>query len=228
MKANSKIRPLVYAPPQGPLKILHQDDDLLVLSKPSGLLSVPGRGEDLSDCLEMRAKEAFPEALLIHRLDMETSGVFIMAMNKDTQRNIGLQFERRKTRKTYIARVWGVIEENSGAIDLPLRCDWENRPLQIVCYEHGRASQTGWEVLEREENATRVKLTPHTGRTHQLRVHMLELDKENGGHPVLGDDFYAHEKAYDAAERLQLHAESLTLHHPKGGKLVTFTDECPF
>jgi tRNA pseudouridine32 synthase/23S rRNA pseudouridine746 synthase len=216
-------RPLQYNPPQDPLNVLHQDDALLVLSKPSGLLSVPGKAENHADSLETRAKAQFPGALLIHRLDLETSGVFIMAMNKDAQANLGKQFERRKTEKTYIARVWGTPDQDTGHIDLPLRCDWENRPRQMVCHEHGKPAQTAWKVLERAENITRLELTPHTGRSHQLRVHLAEI-----GHPILGDPFYAPEDVYDAADRLQLHALSLTVYHPQNGELTTFTDPCPF
>ena len=225
----TKPKPFTYAPPDVPLKVLHEDEDLLVLSKPSGLLSVPGKAQDHADCLQARSLEAYPEALLVHRLDLETSGVFIMARSKEVQRNLGLQFERRKTEKIYIARVWGHVDGEEGEIDLPLRCDWENRPMQMVCYEHGRSALTHWQVIGREDNATRVRLIPHTGRSHQLRVHMLELGVDKGkSHPILGDDFYAHEAAHKAAPRLQLHAESLTIHHPQDGARVTFTDSCPF
>ena len=216
-KFKPAIRPLNYGPPQAPLEIIHKDEHLLVLNKPSGLLSVPGKGPEVQDSLELRAKADFPEALLVHRLDMDTSGVFVMALNKETQRNLGLQFERRKTAKTYIARVHGSPEDNEGLIDLPLRCDWPNRPLQMVCYEHGREAQTGWKVLERGEDSTLVELNPITGRSHQLRVHMLEL-----GHPILGDCFYAPEEVFQAAPRLLLHAQSLEIHHPDGGDRVRF------
>lgn len=216
-------RPLHYAPPEIPLTVLHQDEDLLVLSKPSGLLSVPGKAESHADSLETRVKEEFPNALLVHRLDLETSGVFIMAMNKQAQANLGKQFERRKTHKTYIARVWGVPDTDNGHINLPLRCDWENRPRQMVCYKHGKPAQTDWRVLEYEGGFARLELTPLTGRSHQLRVHLAEIR-----HPILGDPFYAPEEAYEAANRLQLHAQSLTLHHPKDGEHVTFTDPCSF
>ncbi len=222
-----KLPPLFYDPPSEPLKILYQDDDLLVLSKPSGLLSVPGKAEDQRDCLETRAQDELPNALLTHRLDLETSGVFMMAMNKESQALINKQFEKRQTEKHYIARVWGHVEENNGHIDLPMRCDWENRPRQMVCYEHGRSAQTDWEVLERESASgqafTRMLLKPITGRSHQLRVHMEEI-----GHPILGEVFYAHDEAEHAAERLQLHAESLTVYHPTSGEKMTFTDPCPF
>jgi len=245
----------IYAPSQEALNILHQDGDVLVLSKPAGLLSVPGKAPEHADCLETRAKEQFPGSLLVHRLDMDTSGIFVMAMNKAAQANLGKQFERRKVQKTYIARVWGVPEEREGCVDLPLRCNWENRPLQMVCHEHGRLSQTDWRIIEHSASPllraqrsnpecpgmdgrvgsddpsrndeifkiSRVELKPLTGRSHQLRVHMAAL-----GHPILGDRFYAHERALNAADRLQLHAESITLHHPKDGTLTTFTDTCPF
>lgn len=213
-----------YNPPNEPLKIVYEDEYLLVLSKPSGLLSVPGKGEHLADCLETRAREKFPEILVVHRLDMETSGIFIMAKTKDVQANLGKQFERRKVSKTYIARAFGHPQHNEGLIDLPLRCDWPNRPKQMVCYEHGKPSQTNWKVLKREENnITRIELKPITGRSHQLRVHLKEI-----GHPILGDPFYAHDEALKSAERLQLHAQSLTVHHPENGELITFTDYAPF
>ncbi|MAF97801.1 MAG: RNA pseudouridine synthase [Micavibrio sp.] len=230
----TKPKAFSYAPPSEPLKILHEDDALLVFSKPSGLLSVPGRAEDHADCLQARAAALYPESLLVHRLDLETSGIFIMARTKEAQSHLGKQFERRKTAKTYIARIWGDVEGEEGLIDLPLRCDWENRPMQMVCYEHGRPSQTHWTVLAREtlpdgSPVTRLELNPITGRSHQLRVHLLELgNKEQGGHPILGDDFYAHERAHKAAPRLQLHAEKLTIHHPNGGERISFIDPCPF
>lgn len=215
--------PFIYTPPQEPLTIIHQDDDLLVLSKPSGLLSVPGKDPNHADCLEARAKKQFPSALTVHRLDMATSGIVVIAMNPEAQANLGKQFERRKVSKTYIARVWGQPSENEGLIDLPLRCDWPNRPKQMVCHDQGRAAQTHWRVIEREENAARMELKPITGRSHQLRVHMLEL-----GHPILGDEFYAHNAALNAADCLQLHASEISLHHPKDGQLITFNDPCPF
>ncbi len=208
-----------------PLNIVYQDNYLLVLDKPSGLLSVPGKAPELADCLESRAKDAFPEALLIHRLDMDTSGLFIMAMNKDVQGNLGKQFERRKVSKTYVALSDGLAEEDEGVIDLPLRCDWPNRPLQMVCFEHGKPSQTHWKALERNEqaNTTRFELKPITGRSHQLRVHLKEI-----GHPILGDPFYAPEDLQKAAQRLLLHAHTLTIHHPEDGRLITFESDLPF
>ncbi len=214
----------IYNPPLEPhLTVLHQDDDLLVIDKPSGLLSVPGKGLEHADCLEARAQEKFPTCRIVHRLDMDTSGVMVLAMNPKAHRHIGLQFERRHTKKSYIARVWGIMEKDAGEIDLPLICDWPNRPKQMVDHERGKPSQTTYEVLERQENATRVLLTPRTGRSHQLRVHLLSL-----GHPILGDNLYAHPRALAASDRLQLHAQSLTLFHPTGGATLTFESTCSF
>jgi len=214
----------VYDPPVEPyLTVLHRDGDLLVVDKPSGLLSVPGKAAEHSDCLEARARESFPEARIVHRLDMDTSGVMVLAMNAAAHRHLGLQFERRKTRKTYIAEVWGQMAADEGEVDLPLICDWPNRPKQMVSFEHGRPALTRWQVLERMEKTTRVRLFPHTGRSHQLRVHMLAL-----GHPIIGDRFYAEGEALSASGRLALHAESLELHHPASGERVAFEAECPF
>lgn len=211
-----------YDPPEGPLVILHQDADLLVLDKPSGLLSVPGKAVEHADCLETRAKLAFPDALLVHRLDMDTSGVMIFARNKAAQRHLGLQFERRHTAKTYEALVWGQPED-AGEVNLPLITDWPNRPLQKVCLETGKASHTKWEVLARKADHARVRLMPTTGRSHQLRVHMLAI-----GHVILGDRFYAKGEALTAAARLCLHALSLEIYHPVGGERIRFYAPVPF
>jgi tRNA pseudouridine32 synthase/23S rRNA pseudouridine746 synthase len=211
-----------YDPPRDPLRVLHRDDELLVLDKPAGLLSVPGKGEHLADCLLTRAQAEFPQALLVHRLDRDTSGVMVFAMNPQAQRHLGLQFERRHTKKSYVARVWGHVAGKSGTVDLPLIVDWPNRPLQKVDFENGRPAVTDWKVMRHEGPTTRLRLTPHTGRSHQLRVHMKEI-----GHPILGDPFYAEGEARDAP-RLMLHAERLRLRHPDGGEVVTFVSKCPF
>ncbi len=203
--------------------ILHCDDQLLVLDKPSGLLSVPAKPPGPQDCLEARAKASYPDALLVHRLDMDTSGVMVFARTKLAQRHLNWQFERRQTGKTYVARVAGILEQDEGVVDLPLICDWPNRPLQMVCFERGKPALTEWRVLERESNATRLELRPRTGRSHQLRVHMLAL-----GHPILGDNFYATGDALAAADRLQLHAQRLRMMHPDGGKWVEFEAPLPF
>ena len=147
-----------------------------------------------------------------------------MAMNPNAHKNLGIQFEKRKTDKEYIARIWGHAEEDSGHIDLPLICDWPNRPLQKIDLTRGKDARTDWEVIKREvDNDTRVRLHPITGRTHQLRVHMAEI-----GHPILGDDFYAHEDGLKAADRLQLHAHKLMVTHPSDGKEIWFEAPCPF
>tara|TARA_R110001592_G_scaffold3525_32_gene20220 strand:+ start:9752 stop:10465 length:714 start_codon:yes stop_codon:yes gene_type:complete len=214
----------VYDPPKTPLDVVYHDEYIIVLNKPSGLLSVPGRRAEHADSLETRVQAEYPEARIVHRLDEATSGLLVMAMTKDAHRNIGLQFERRKTKKMYLARVWGHVGEDSGHVDLPLICDWPNRPLQMVDHERGRSSQTDWEVLERESGgATRMALYPITGRSHQLRVHMMEI-----GHPILGDEFYAHDDALAAEARLQLHAHKLMIYHPDGGAQTWFESPCPF
>ncbi len=211
-----------YAPPDTPLDVLHADHEILLVNKPAGLLSVPGKGAHLADCLLSRVQAAFPEALLVHRLDRDTSGVMIFALTRHAQRHLGLQFEKRQTKKTYIARVYGHVADRQGRVDLPLIVDWPNRPRQHVDFENGKQAITDWRVLRYEEDATRLRLTPLTGRSHQLRVHMREI-----GHPILGDPFYATGPARDAP-RLMLHAESLRIRHPDGGKGLTFKAKTPF
>ena len=217
-------KPFHYAPPMEPfLEVLYRDEDILVLSKPSGLLHVPGKPAEHADCLEVRAQSAFPDAMTVHRLDKDTSGVVVMGLNRKAHANLSMQFETRQTRKVYIARVWGRLTDDNGHIDLPIACDWPNRPKQMIDRENGRPAQTDWKVIAREATATRVELHPATGRSHQLRVHMLSL-----GHPILGDNFYAHEAALAAADRLQLHAEKLSFRHPSEGSDCVFTVACPF
>ncbi|TCP39774.1 RluA family pseudouridine synthase [Rhodovulum marinum] len=211
-----------YAPPDTPLEIVHQDHELLVANKPPGLLSVPGKGAHLADCLLARVQAAFPEALLVHRLDRDTSGVMVFALTPQAQRHLGLQFEKRQTRKTYVARLWGRLEPKTGTVDLPLIVDWPNRPRQMVDHANGKPAITDWRVLRHEGDTTRVRLFPKTGRSHQLRVHMKEI-----GHPILGDPFYAEGPARDAP-RLMLHAEELRLRHPDGGRGMAFRVPCPF
>ncbi|ALS97497.1 bifunctional tRNA pseudouridine(32) synthase/23S rRNA pseudouridine(746) synthase RluA [Lacimicrobium alkaliphilum] len=215
---------LEYTPPTEPwLKILYQDEDLLVLDKPSGLLSVPGKAPEHKDSLQHRAQSVFPTATVVHRLDMATSGIMLMALNKHSHRHISAQFQHRQTDKIYQARVWGNPQQDCGEIDLPLICDWPNRPKQMVDMEKGKAALTKWRVLERVQASTRVELLPVTGRSHQLRVHMLSL-----GHPILGDRLYAHPQALQMAERLQLHACMLALTHPVTEEPIRFGSPCPF
>lgn len=211
----------IYRPPANTgLDVIHQDADLLVLNKPSGLLSVPGKGAELADCLEARVHTVNPGALIVHRLDRDTSGVFIMAMNATAQRHLGLQFERRHLSKTYQAIVAGHVAADDGEIDLPLIADWPNRPRQKVCHETGKPALTRWRVISRSNRSTRLELAPHTGRSHQLRVHLKEI-----GHPILGDPLYGDASA---APRLMLHAHTLTVRHPAGGAVETFCADLPF
>lgn len=210
-----------YTPPIEPyLDVIYVDDDILVLNKQPGLLTVPGKGTHLSDCLEKRAQEKFSDALIVHRLDMDTSGLIVLGRGPFNHRHLSLQFQNRNVDKSYIALVYGEMNENSGQIDLPLICDWPNRPKQMVDFENGKQSHTKWQVLEHKDNQTRVLLTPLTGRSHQLRVHMKEID-----HPILGDRFYAHDKALQMKDRLCLHATSIRIMHPVKKEKVTF--ECP-
>jgi tRNA pseudouridine32 synthase/23S rRNA pseudouridine746 synthase len=212
-----------YRPPTEPwLTVVHADDDIVVLDKPSGLLSVAGKDPALADCLEARVKQRWPTAAMAHRLDKDTSGVLVMCLNKKALGHVGQEFEQRRAKKSYVARVWGDIEADEGRIDLPLATDWEHKPRQRVDYERGRPSVTDWKVEQREGGITRVRLYPLTGRTHQLRVHMLEL-----GHPILGDPFYSTGEAFAAADRLQLHAEELAFNHPQG-HWVSFRVPPPF
>jgi len=214
-----------YRPPPG-LDIVHEDDRLIVCNKPSGLLTVPGKDPSLADCLEARVQARYPDrpaTKVVHRLDKDTSGLIVLAFDKAALGALGSQFEHRKVEKYYVARVAGEIEGETGLIDLPLATDWENKPRQRVDHERGRASQTQWQVLTREGGTTRLKLVPLTGRTHQLRVHMLAI-----GHPILGDSFYAPPEIVAAADRLQLHAEMLAFSHPADGEWRQFTVPAPF
>jgi tRNA pseudouridine32 synthase / 23S rRNA pseudouridine746 synthase len=211
-----------YRPPDVPLDILFQDDQIIVANKPAGLLSVPGKLAGREDCLVARLQAAHWDTLLVHRLDCDTSGVMIFARTKQAQGFLGQEFEKRRAKKTYRARVWGQLAPDEGHIDLPLCADWPNRPRQMVDHINGRPAQTDWQVTERDRNTTRVQLFPLTGRSHQLRVHMLAQ-----GCPILGDPIYATGMARDFP-RLMLHAETLSLHHPSSGDWVTFTAPCPF
>ncbi|WP_145600046.1 bifunctional tRNA pseudouridine(32) synthase/23S rRNA pseudouridine(746) synthase RluA [Yersinia frederiksenii] len=214
-----------YNPPRDPwLHILYQDEHIMVVNKPSGLLSVPGRAPENKDSVMTRIQADFPHAESVHRLDMATSGVIVVALTKAAERELKRQFREREPKKSYVARVWGHLAQDEGLIDLPLICDWPNRPKQKVCYETGKSSQTEYLVLSRDtDGSTRVKLSPITGRSHQLRVHMLAI-----GHPILGDRFYAHSEAKAMASRLQLHAQELCITHPEFGTVMHFKCEAPF
>jgi tRNA pseudouridine32 synthase/23S rRNA pseudouridine746 synthase len=211
-----------YDPPDVPLTLIHHDAEIVVVNKPAGLLSVPGKGEGKADCLIERLRGVFPEVLLVHRLDQDTSGVMVFALTRAAQGHLGQQFEKRQTKKVYLARLAGRLEPATGRVDLPLTVDWPNRPRQHVNHETGRPAQTDWRVVKRLPQETRVRLMPLTGRSHQLRVHMAEL-----GHAILGDPLYAEGEARNHP-RLMLHAESLRLRHPDSGKSLTFSAPCPF
>ena len=211
-----------YDPPREAPRILHHDHQVVVVDKPAGLLSVPGKGEHLADCLIARLRGPFPEVLLVHRLDRDTSGVMVFALTPHAQRHLGLQFEKRQTKKVYQARLWGELAPATGTVDLPIIVDWPNRPLQKIDHDTGREAITDWRVMRHEAGTTRVRLMPRTGRSHQLRLHMREI-----GHPILGDPLYASGPARDFP-RLMLHAESLRFRHPDGGKALTFSAPVPF
>ena len=213
----------IYQPPDDPPQIVYEDHQILVVNKQAGLLTVPGKGPELADCLIARVQKVWPTALLVHRLDRDTSGVIVFGLSPHAQRHLSKQFEKRIPKKTYVARLAGRLEPKTGTVDLPLIVDWPNRPLQKVCHETGRPAQTDWRVLRHAGDETRVALMPLTGRSHQLRVHMQSL-----GHPILGDPLYAEGPARDGHPRLMLHAESLRLRHPDGGRHVTFSAPAPF
>lgn len=210
-------------PPKVPLAIVYLDEALIVLDKPAGLLSVPGRGEGKDDCLIHRAQAEYPEALIVHRLDMGTSGLLVLARGPEMQRALSIAFQNRCVSKRYVALVAGLPAEETGEIALPLICDWPNRPRQKVDFELGKPSLTRYRVLSHETDTSRVELEPVTGRSHQLRVHLQQL-----GHPILGDDLYAPPEVQAKASRLMLHAQRLELPHPLSGKTMHLESEPPF
>lgn len=207
------------------IPILYQDNDLLIVNKPTELLTVPGRGADKQDCLIHRIKETEPNTRIIHRLDMSTSGIVIIAKHYEAQVAMSRLFEQREIKKNYSAVVAGKLKEEKGQIDLPLICDWPNRPKQKVDHETGKPAQTDYEVISTNDaqNSTRVKLTPITGRSHQLRVHMLAL-----GHPILGDNLYAPKPIRVQSARLLLHANRIAFEQPISKKLIDIDCPTPF
>lgn len=223
--------PWSAGPPVPPgLTVVFADDSLLVFDKPAGLLAVPGRGDDKQDCLAHRARQQWPDALVVHRLDMATSGLIVMARKLPAQRALNLAFEKRQVHKQYEAVVLGRLAppetpDGWGLIDLPLIVDWPNRPRSIVDPSLGRPARTRWRVLAYDpvSGSTRVRLEPVTGRSHQLRVHLQAL-----GHPILGDPLYAPPAAQAAAPRLLLHARRLALFHPDSGQALQFDSAPPF
>ncbi|HET7867626.1 MAG TPA: RluA family pseudouridine synthase [Burkholderiaceae bacterium] len=205
--------------------IVHADDGLLVLDKPAGLLTQPGRGEHLHDSLATRVQAAFGDALIVHRLDMATSGLIVLARGREVHARLSWQFRERRVRKHYVAVVDGLVAAGQGEIDLPLAADWPNRPRQKVDAVAGKPSQTLYRVIARDpvRGCTRVGLQPVTGRSHQLRVHLLAL-----GHPILGDALYADARVRDAAQRMLLHASELAFEHPLDGRALEFRSTPPF
>lgn len=201
-----------YHPPKHiSLDILYQDKHLLIVNKPSGLLSVPGRGEEKQDCLITRIQKEYPSALIVHRLDMSTSGVMVIALGKEMERDLSIMFQKRKVSKKYIAVVEGKVKEKYGEIDLPLITDWPNRPKQKVDFKDGKSSQTQYIVTSynSSNDSSRVELTPITGRTHQLRIHLKSIN-----HAILGDELYASNSVINKSKRLLLHASNLSFQHP--------------
>jgi tRNA pseudouridine32 synthase / 23S rRNA pseudouridine746 synthase len=209
------------------LKIVHQTPRLVVVDKPAGLLSVPGKGEANQDCVAARVREMFPDAsgpLVVHRLDMDTSGLMVLGLDAAAQRDLSMQFERRTTFKRYVAIVDGVMEAETGEVDLPMRLDVDRRPVQIVDHDHGKASLTRWRVIKNEGECSRVELEPVTGRTHQLRVHMAAI-----GHAILGDPLYGEQpRTRGMAPRLCLHASVLEFDDPASGERVRVRSEAEF
>ena len=223
------------SPAPSGLNLLFEDAHLLVLNKPAGLLAVPGRGPDKQDCLSSRALAVWPDALVVHRLDMATSGLVLMARGIDAQRQLSLAFEKRRVYKRYFAMASGALSnpqpDNAwSTIDLPLLVDWENRPRSIVNHAMGKPSTTRWRLavdgaapVLHQGLATRVELEPITGRSHQLRVHLQAI-----GHPIVGDPLYAAPNAPAQATRLLLHAQALAIAHPVTGQRLWFEAPCPF
>ncbi|WP_375058588.1 RluA family pseudouridine synthase [Zobellella sp. DQSA1] len=215
---------LRYDPPTDPqFEVLYQDNSLIVLNKPSGLLTVPGRELIHRDSLSYRVARVYPSVQVVHRLDMATSGVIVMALHPKAHRELNRQFRERETAKRYYAWVYGRPEQDSGSIELPLCCDWPNRPRHMVDQVHGKHALTHWRCLVRQEKRSLMELTPITGRSHQLRVHMLSL-----GHPILGDNLYAEGEALALAPHLQLHAASLEFRHPRTKQWLAFSAPAPF
>jgi tRNA pseudouridine32 synthase / 23S rRNA pseudouridine746 synthase len=203
--------------------IVYRDDCLLVLEKPTGLLAVPGRGPDLQDCLSARVQRDFPAALVVHRLDRDTSGLMVMALDAEAQRDLSGQFAARAVEKRYLAMVFGCPQGSAGTISLPMRKDFDRPPRHTIDPVHGRPAQTDWRLIERAQDCSRLEIKPVTGRSHQIRLHLATL-----GHPILGDNLYAHEEALAMSPRLLLHAEYLSLEHPRDCRRMAWHSACPF
>jgi len=217
------IKPQIQLIPFNDEWILHQEPQFLIVSKPSGLLSVPGRDADPAASLIGQVQTRFPEALIVHRLDMDTSGIMLLARNPQAHKQLSRQFQDRLTQKKYQACCFGKPSQNSGVIQLPMRCNWERRPLQMIDFKLGKQATTLWQMTEQLANYFKVELTPITGRSHQLRLHMKML-----GHPILGDNLYADSYSYQMASRLKLHAAYLSFNHPEHNQVVEFRQDADF
>ncbi|NNC98259.1 MAG: RNA pseudouridine synthase [Gammaproteobacteria bacterium] len=223
MPETHKSKNYIVPPCAEQVEILLEGESFLLVNKPRPLLSVPGRHPLNKDCLITRLQKQYPTARIVHRLDMNTSGIMVIALNTDSHRHLSMQFEQRNTYKEYVAVVYGVVEEDTGSIELPLICDWPNRPKQMVDHQVGKPALTHFEVLHRGEDQTRLLFKPLTGRSHQLRVHAAEI-----GHPILGCRLYAHPKALAMSQRLMLHASKLEFDHPLSNERVKGFCEVPF
>lgn len=217
--------PYIVPPCEESLAILYCDDDVIVVNKPSGLLSVPGRDPRNHDSVLTRVREHYPSAQVVHRLDLVTSGLMVLALHKTAAGHLGKQFAARTVGKCYVAVVAGLVEHDEGEVDLPIICDWPNRPVQKICFATGKAALTSYRVMQRdhERQQTRLALVPHTGRSHQLRIHMREL-----GHPILGCEIYAPDHVCYAADRLLLHAEQLSFQPLDADERLAFTCKADF
>lgn len=213
LKPKPKLKPIAFEHDW----VLYEDDDIIMVNKPAGLLSVPGKNLDPEINLLAQVRKHAPTALIVHRLDMDTSGIMVLAKNKASHRHLSIQFQDRLTSKTYQAISFGKPPTDQGYLNLPMRCDWENRPLQIIDFKQGKEATTHWKLTAQYDNAFEVHLTPITGRSHQLRLHMKML-----GHPILGDNLYADCQSLALSTRLLLHAARLKITHPKTGQTLQF------
>jgi tRNA pseudouridine32 synthase/23S rRNA pseudouridine746 synthase len=224
--APSATPDVVYLPPADTgLDLLHADEAMVVVNKPAGLLSVPGRGEGRADCMASRVQQRFADALIVHRLDMATSGLLVLARGPQVHRTLSYAFQSRQVSKRYVALLHGLVGADEGEVNLPLITDWPNRPRQMVCHVQGKPSLTRWRVLAHDaaSGQTRVELEPVTGRSHQLRVHMLAM-----GYAIVGDPLYGDAAVQARHPRLMLHAGALSLLHPVSGEALSFQCEAPF
>ena len=222
-EAIDELPPYLVPHSQAPIRLIYEDTDLLLVDKPHHLLSVPGRHPLNRDSLIRRLQPRYPDVQAVHRLDLDTSGLMVVPKRRESLSELARQFQRRQIEKEYTAIVWGEVAEDRGSIELPIATDWPNRPKQIICEERGKHALTHFEVLERGNNRSLIKLKPVTGRSHQLRIHMQSL-----GHPIIGCDMYAHPEALEASDRLLLHATRLKLCAPSTGNWLSAFSPIPF